>query len=97
MKYRHDVPFCNAHTFYNDMTNTCFSWNLCNDQKFIAFVIYDFCFHDVVYNYKKVTSMMVKINIDILAVICTWMFVKSYIKYNCLALHLGVSMLIDWD
>ena len=35
VNYRNDVPFCNVYTFDNDMTNTCFNWNLYNDQNFI--------------------------------------------------------------
>lgn len=70
--YMHDVPFCKEHTFNNDMTNTCFSWNPCNNQNFIAFVIYDFCFHDDVYNYNKFTSTMVKKNTYVLVYLCMW-------------------------
>ena len=52
--------------------NIWFSWNLCNDKKLICFVMYDFYFHNDVYNYKKVTSIMVKINIYILVDLCMW-------------------------
>ena len=70
MNYMNDVPFFNAHTFNNDMTNTFFSWNMFDDKNFISFVIYDFCFYDDVYKYKKVISMMVKINIYSLVDFC---------------------------
>ena len=63
--------------------NTWFSWNLCNDQKLSYFLIYDFCFHDDVYNDKKVTSMMVKINIYILVDLCI--------------LHTSRSSKISWE
>ena len=50
--------------------NIWFSWNLCNDEKVIYFVMYDFYFHNYVYNYKKVTTIMVKINIYIIVDLC---------------------------
>ena len=50
--------------------NIWFSWNVCKDEKLIYFVMYDLCFHNYVYNYKKVTSIMVKINIYTIVDLC---------------------------
>ena len=43
-----------------------------SDQNLIDFAMYDLCFHDDLYNYKKFSSMMNKINIYILVDLCMW-------------------------
>ena len=76
---RHKMPISNIGMMFHFLKNIhfimiwhniWFSSNLFNDKKLIYFVMYDFYFHNDVYNYKKVTSIMVKINIYILFDLC---------------------------